>query len=221
MIPFADAEHAHKKLSGALVTYSGELYRCAAIRPAIGQKYTNIVTIYPLGNPDKFEKVDYTTNEFQVIPYELGFLNDKDNEVTLLCARNPERIFTVGIDPRNLLVNRPGGGNPTYLPAVYFDGKGHEKFKDMIFNRYPSFDEAHAFIMKAKRPNACIAFNKSYALVKGFDDEDEVHVYLYHLDRRIAKYNPTTGKFVTSSKPRRFMLNMIAKSGVIPHVSVA
>jgi len=221
MVPFATPEDAHKKLSGALITYSGDLFRCIASRPALGNKYNEMVTIYPLGSPDKMQRVDYTANEFQVIPYELGFLNDKENEVTVLCGRNPERNSNVGIDPRNVLINRPGSGNTSYLPAVYYDGKSHEKFRDMIYNRYPSFDEAHAFILKAKKANACIAFNKNYALVKGLDDEDETQVYLYHLDRRIAKYNPTTGKFVTSSKPRRFMLNMIAKSGVIPHVSIA
>lgn len=216
MRPFTTNADAARKLSNSIVTYKGDPYVCVPQAGATG--LMNLLPINPLRK--ELSGVDYTDNAFQVVPYELGFMNSTNSLQCAYVSRVANRMSDVGIITTRLSAAKPGQSADNGR-GVPYNNIFTKAFLDMLHNIYPSFEEVRELVSKTKSEGHGLAFSKTYALVTRFDSEDDLQIYLYSGLVRIAKLDRNSGKFETASKNKRLMLNMMAKSGVFPSDLIA
>jgi len=175
---------------------------------------TNNISLVPLTKPSERIQVNYTDNNFQAIPYELGFMNRRNLDCVYI-TRSPVRHSKVGIDVDNLQSMKVSSRQVSNLPSSVVTS---QDFEDMIFNKYPLFEQAMKIVKKTTKDGGGVAFNKYFALFNILDDEDEPQTCLYHMGMtRLGRLNKETGKFDTNNRSRKHMLAMLAKTGMIPH----
>jgi hypothetical protein len=209
-------QDAARKLMNTIITYNGGVYVCHPNMECDGT-----MRLTRLGNPnDVLTRVSYRDNGFQVVPYELGFMNNKKTLTCMYVARSASRHSDIGLVTTRLVCVWPGQNLGSVSDRVSATALHSEEFVDMLFNKYPSFDDALDLLSKTQTNNRGVAFSKNHAIVTRFDDEDEVQIYLYSGQTKVARLDKLTKKFITGSANKRFMLSMLAKSGVISHVNI-
>ena len=216
MQPFNSTMDAIRKLNNSLITYEGRVFRCM---PHSNQEDSTMMTLVELVTGTTIV-VDYTSNSFQAVPYELGYLNKTKSMSCTFISRSPIRSSHVGIQVSGLLQTNLSS---KYISVLNSRETNTQEFVDMLFNRYPSFEETKELVSKSKKSNNGLAFNKSLALFSILDGEDEMQLYLFHNTVRLARLDSLTNKFIPcgGSKNKTFMLNMLAKGGSIPYALIA
>lgn len=207
---------AARKLMNTIITYNGGIYVCSPNPECDGT-----MRLIRVANPTEIvSRVSYRDNGFQVIPYELGYMNNKKTLTCMYVARSASRHSDIGLVTTRLVCVWPGQRLDSAIERISSNTLHSEEFVDMLHNKYPSFDDALDVLSKTQTNNRGVAFAKNHALVTRLDDEDEVQIYLYSGQTKVARLNKETKKFFTGSANKKFMLSMLAKSGVISHDNI-
>lgn len=114
-----------------------------------------------------------TAPEFHWSNMQLGYCN-LDNKAVFL-RRLPDRRQKVGITSANLQVSTPDGARMEF-PLI------STNLRDVLQNRYPSFDEALAFTLSKKQKNCGRAFHRLFCLQR----MERGMIGLYFRERLVA-----------------------------------
>jgi hypothetical protein len=157
MEAFNTNQDASARLNGTIVLYKGQPHYATHHRD-------EVFKVNPLTRGPS-DLVPYTSNDFQAIFFELGFVNTATNccYIEIVPGRNNRQ----GLNPANLF-SRDIKSSTHQFDSVFDWCTSY--FSDCLMNKYPTFTEAKE-ILKSKSKVRSIAFSKEMMLERlSFED---------------------------------------------------
>lgn len=200
---FKNEDDVNRYLNNTVCMYGG--------RPVLVRSFSSLtkVRISYVGVELSWTEIHIKDEKFQTFPFELGFLNMKDNGVGFL-SRSGVRNSNYGLSLSNIIVDSfdcPFGVD-TNTSRVWI--------LNCLMNNYPSFDEALSSI---KANGLGVAFHKYYAF-KCLEKDDTELLGIHHMNNPNAFALFDTGEnkveLGVKTKKNKAFFNVARKCGLFP-----
>jgi len=182
-VPFRSMEEITDRMHSSVCIFEGdpvyitgsvELDPAGVLKPGFVKLPFDVPAHGGMMRPRGLQNILVTDPGWSVKDFNLGYLNDDHNEIprVLYVTRMPVRGlgYKAGLTESNLT------GFDRHLS--FFTALAGQNFKNMLLNKYPSYQVAHARVLIK---GGTIAFDKQLAV-----EQSEDIFHLYYRDRKIA-----------------------------------